>query len=282
MSCPRVGHINFLNVLPLTYSYQHGYSEGLSMVYDVPSMLNQNIKNGLLDVSLISSIEYARQSKDLLILPNICIRADCDVESIVLISKKPVETIKNDKIVLTAKSATSHCLLKIIMTESYNASPDYQIRDVDIKKPIDDDVTASLLIGDDALYNYINTPDNLYCYDIGKEWYKLTRRSMVYAVWAVRKTFADELPEVLQMVYDKIILGMKEGLKNKDQAIKNSSKSNIFSYDVLNHYLGSVIKWNLNEYDLESLMMYYKLAYNLKLIEKIPQIEFAKVRRNFL
>ena len=29
MSCPRVGHINFLNVLPLSWSYAHGADKGL-------------------------------------------------------------------------------------------------------------------------------------------------------------------------------------------------------------------------------------------------------------
>ena len=100
----RVGHINFLNVLPLTYSYKHGYSEGLEITYDVPSALNEDLKNNQLDISPISSIFYAQNNDKLLMLPNICIRADCDVTSIVLISKKPIENITDDKIILTASN----------------------------------------------------------------------------------------------------------------------------------------------------------------------------------
>ena len=274
---PRVGHINFLNVLPLTYSYKHGYSEGLEMTYDVPSALNEAIKNNRLDISPISSIAYARQSESLLLLPNICIRADLDVTSIVLISKKPIEEITNDKIILTAKSATSHCLLKIIFAEGYGAAPEYQVNHVKVDNPISDDATASLLIGDDALYIYLNTPKNLYCYDLGKEWHKITGRSMVYAVWAVRRDFAKDSPTLLKLAYEKIISGMDNGIKNKSSAIKNVLNDKPFSYDELDQYLGNIIKWDLPKTSIESLMEYYKLAKKLKLIEEVPNIEFASI-----
>ena len=64
MSYPKIGHINFLNILPLTYSYYHGYSNGLLLTYDVPSVLNNRIKNNQLDISMISSVEYARMIKE--------------------------------------------------------------------------------------------------------------------------------------------------------------------------------------------------------------------------
>ena len=280
MMYPKVGHINFLNVLPLTYSYEHGYSEGLSLKYAVPSVLNSDIQNKRLDISPISSIAYARQSEDLLLLPDICIRADCDVESIVLISKKPIDQLTTtDKITLTAKSATSHCLLKIILYQGYGIKPEYYIDNVSVDNPIKNDTTASLLIGDDALYIYLNTPNNLYCYDIGKEWNKLTGYSMVYAIWAVRKDFAQNSSDLLQFTYDRIILGMKNGIKNKGIAIKSVLDIKPFSYDILNHYLGGIIKWNLTDYALKSLSIYYKLAYEMNLIKYIPKFEFAYVQR---
>ena len=151
MTCPRVGHIDFLNVLPLSYSYNHGAAQGLSITRGVPAVLNNDIINGRLDMSNTSSIIYARHSEKLVILPDVCISTDGPVQSILLISKKPIESLKDDKIILTAKSATSHCLLKIIL-RSYGAIPNYYVRHVGPDKPIPDDATASLLIGDDALW----------------------------------------------------------------------------------------------------------------------------------
>ena len=277
MILPRVGHSNFLNVLPLTYSYNHGYSEGLKIIYAVPSELNDSIKNNQLDISHISSIAYARQNKNLLLLPNICIRADCEVKSIVLLSKIPIEKISDDKITLTSKSETSHCLLKIILSEGYGANPNYKIAHVDIDKPIDDDSTASLLIGDDALYIHMNTPKNLYCYDIGKQWHKLTGHSMVYALWSVRKDFVENFPELVKFAYDKIIFGMNHGIKNKKLAIESVLSEKNFSFECLNKYLGEIIKWNLTDDAIESLKIFYEMAHKSNLIDYQPKINFVSV-----
>ena len=92
-------HINFLNILPLTYSYRNGYANGLDIKYNVPSILNDDLANKRLDISHISSIVYARLNDDLLLLPNICIRADRDVESIMLISRVPIEKLNGEKII---------------------------------------------------------------------------------------------------------------------------------------------------------------------------------------
>ena len=53
MTCPKVGHINFLNVLPLTWSYAHGAADGLQITRGVPAELNSDIINHRLDVSNI-------------------------------------------------------------------------------------------------------------------------------------------------------------------------------------------------------------------------------------
>ena len=186
MKSPRIGHINFLNVLPLNYGYQHT-AQDLKIIYGVPTFLNGELRAGRIDLSNISSIEYAKQSDELLILPEICVRADEDVTSIILISRKPIENLRDDKIILTSKSATAQCLLKIILHEGYDAAPNYETRTVKVENPVDDDATAALLIGDDALYVYLNRPKNFYVYDLGREWHKLTGRQMVYALWAVQK-----------------------------------------------------------------------------------------------
>ena len=204
MSCPRVGHINFLNVLPLTWSYAHGADQGLAITRGVPAVLNNDIVNHRLDVAGVSSIVYARNSEDLVVLPDVCISTDGAVQSILLVSRKPIDDIKDDKIILTAKSATSHCLLKIILRGAYGAIPNYFVRHITPEAPIPEDATASLLIGDDALWLYHHKQPDLYYYDLGHEWKKMTGQKMVYALWVANKTFAEQNPAMLQLVYDRI------------------------------------------------------------------------------
>ena len=271
---PKIGHIDFLNVLPFSYGYAHA-AQDLQIVRGVPTFLNGELKAGRIDLSNISSIEYARQSDELLILPGLCVRADDDVTSIVLVSRKPIEKIRADKIILTSKSATAQRLLKIILHESYDAAPNYETRAVSVEKPVDEDATAALLIGDDALYVYLHRPKNFYVYDLGKEWKKLTGRQMVYALWAVRKNFAAENPALFKSTYEKILLAFQYGIEHKVDAIKSVLSTKPFTFEELDKYLGGVIKWNLTAESLEALKLYYKKAYELKLIDAEPCLEFA-------
>lgn len=279
MSCPRVGHINFLNVLPLSWSYAHGSDKGLILTRGVPAVLNNDIVNHRLDVSNVSSIIYARDSDELVILPDVCISTDGAVQSIILVSRKPIEDITDDKIILTAKSATSHCLLKIILRSAYGAIPNYYIRHVPPENPIPDDAAASLLIGDDALWLYHHQQPELYYYDLGAEWKKLTGKKMVYALWVANKNFASEQPEMLQLVYDRIRHAFTQGLQHKKAAIESVIKDKPFTYAQLDEYLGPTIRWNLTDDYIDGLKTFYELAHKMNLIEHIPEIKLAAVKR---
>lgn len=273
---PRIGHIEFLNVLPLNYGYRHA-AQDLQIVYGVPTFLNGELEAGRIDLSNVSSIEYARHSDDLLIMPKICVRADDAVTSIILVSRKPIEQLRDDKIILTSKSATAQRLLKIILHESYDAAPDYETRSVAVDNPIDDDATAALLIGDDALQIYLHPPKNFHVYDLGKLWHKLTGRQMVYALWAVGKKFAAN-HELMQATYEKILRAFNYGIAHKSDAIKSVLNVKPFTFDELDNYLGGVIKWDLTAEALDALKIYYRKAAALKLIDCEPTLEFAEVR----
>ena len=87
---PNVGHINYLNCLPLTYTFTKNPSDKFNLFKDVPANLNQAITQDKLDISPVSSIIYARNFDKLMILPDISIMADGPVQSIILVSKKPI------------------------------------------------------------------------------------------------------------------------------------------------------------------------------------------------
>lgn len=274
---PIIGHIDFLNVLPLSYGY--GACAGdLTIVRGVPTFLNDELRAGRIDLSNVSSIEYARQSGDLLILPRLCVRADCDVTSIVLVSRRPIEQIRDGRVVITSKSATAQRLLKIILHETYDAAPDYVTRPVAVNKPVDEDATAALLIGDDALYFYLHRPENFHVYDLGCEWHKLTGKQMVYALWTVRKKYAAEEPALLQATYEKILRAFDYGLAHKADAIRSVLSSKPFTFAELDSYLGGAIRWDLTAEALDALRLYYRKAAALKLIDAEPELHFADVR----
>ena len=278
MAEPRVGHIHFLNILPLTWSFAHGGNRGLHLVPGVPAELNRELLAGRLDVSGISSIVYAEGDEKLVILPDICVRTDKEVTSILLVTKKPLEEIKDDRIILTAKSATSHCLLKIILKEGYDASPNYYVRHIVPQNPIPDDAAGSLFIGDDALWLYHHRREDLHYYDLGAEWHKLTGLGMVYSLWTANRTFARESPEKLQLVYERLVRGMAEGVANKYATIESVREEKDFTFRQLEEYL-QVIHWDLKDEHLEGLELFYRKAHELNLINHVPKLCFADVKR---
>ena len=280
MDKPRLGHIHFLNVLPITYSLNNlNYKEGLELSNGVPAVINNDLLNNRVDVSEVSSIVYARNYDKLLMLPDLCVRADGEVRSIILVSKKPIEEINEDKIILTAQSATSHCLLKIIMAKAYDANPQYFIRNLTPDNPVPNDATAALFIGDDALnVNLHQEPYKYYYYDLGREWKKLTGRCMVYAVWTVNKEFAKSNPEGMQLVYERLYKGVQAGFSNLREAIATIVDKTPFTPRQLDEYL-HVIKWNLTEEYIENLEVFYELAYEQGLIPRKPKIKIAPVNR---
>ena len=272
---PRVGHIDFLNVLPLAYGYVHGGADGLAIERGVPAVLNSDLIAGRLDVSNVSSILYARHADKLRILHGPCVSTDGAVESILLLSRKPIEEIEDDRIALTAKSATSHALLKIILRSGYGAVPTYNVQSLSVEHPIPEDATAALFIGDDALYLYHHASPSLYVYDLGAEWKKLTGKKMVYALWVASRRFAEQDTASLARVSRAIRESFAYGLAHKDATIRSVLGEKPFTYEELDHYLGGVIHWDLTEEYLDGLRTFYELAARTGLIEKAPELVFA-------
>ncbi len=285
MKQPRVGHIDFLNVLPLGYSYEHGGASGLSVVRGVPSELNDAMRRGALDASNVSSILYAREAENLRILPDVCVSSDGAVKSILLVSRVPIGRLSGMPIALTAKSETSHALLRIILARGYGVSPSYTIRTLDVKRGVPEDMAAALFIGDDALHLYYHRSPAYRYYDLGAEWKRLTGEKMVYALYVVTKSLVEEAPGAAQLIYDRITQGFAFGLTHLSEAIeerltrRQGAGSLDFTGEELRDYLGPTIHWSLAENYLKGLRLFYHLAYQEGLIPREPILKFAPVAR---
>ena len=258
----RLGHIAFLNVLPLTYALAHGAAEGLDILRASPAQLNGRLEAKNLDVSGVSSITYARHAADLLILPDVCIASDGDVRSVLLVSRAPAEEIKDGRVLLSDKSASSHALLKIILRRAYDAAPVYETRALTPTDPVPDGAVGALFIGDDALELYHHPPDGIYIYDLAREWKRLTGMRMVFGIWAAARAFA---------------AAFRDWETVKDAAISEVLADGRFTREELRAYLGSAVVWQLDEETIAGLRLFYRYAAEDGLIVRAPEIELARV-----
>lgn len=272
-----LGNIKFINCLPLHYGLSHGgFGENVHIHSATPAELNYLVASGTLNVSPVSSIVYAQNSDKLVLLPDVSISAEGALESIVLVSKCPIEELGHGRIALTAKSATSHGLLKIILHHAYQASPEYFISPLSLNEGVLDDAQAVLFIGDDALSAYHHRLAGYYYYDLGDEWKKLTGLPMVYAVWVVNREFAACYNEAVQMLYEKVTGGFNYGLSHIEAAADTVQGKFSLTAAQIVHYIG-LLNYQFTPAHEQALLTYYKMAHGLGLSPKVPELEFAKV-----
>ena len=278
MDKPRLGHINFINCLPLDWGLTAGgFGSGLAVHPAVPAELNRMVTAGELDVSPVSSIVYAVNADKLLILPGLSISAPGALQSIVVVAKRPLAELGGRPVALTAKSATSHGLLKIIMKKAYGVEPAYVISPLSLAEGVLDGADAALFIGDDALFAYHNRQSGLLYYDLGAEWRRFTGGPMVYALWVANRDFAARRPDLLQTVYDRVKGGFAYGLAHLETAATARAGAAPLTAAQIVHYIG-LLDYRLDEPHRQAVTNYYRLAAELGVIAAAPPLALAAVR----
>ena len=106
----RVGIVNYLNSKPLAWGFLKGHhSSQFTPSYHPPALVARLLEQGELDVGLIPSIEVQR-IPGLTVLPDLCIAADREVRSVILVARTPVEEIR--RVALDHNSRTSAALVQ--------------------------------------------------------------------------------------------------------------------------------------------------------------------------
>src|SRR4029077_944002 len=142
-----------------------------------------------LDLSVVSAVEYARNARDYVLLPNLAISCDGPVRSVALFSRRPVGQLNERTVLLTASSRTSVGLLELLCRDVWKVRPRFaqaraEAADLDALAALPHQ--AVLVIGDPPLllgarkvYPHV--------YDLGTEWRRWTGLPFVFAVWAARR-----------------------------------------------------------------------------------------------
>jgi chorismate dehydratase len=111
----RVGRIEFVNCFPLYHHFERELEArgvGAAIVQGYPAALNDMLEDGAIDVTVSSSIAFARNADQQVLLPQVSISSYGAVDSIQLFARTPLAQIR--RVALTEKSATSICLLKVL------------------------------------------------------------------------------------------------------------------------------------------------------------------------
>ena len=196
----RVGRIPYINCYPVYGAVDRGVvALDASVIDGVPTALNKQMAAGTLDVSVISAVEYARDAKRYLLLPDLAISCDGPVRSVVLFSKRPAEELNGRRVLVSRSSMTSVALLELLFEHVWSARPNFVPANAemsDVARFGSDDHEARLVIGDAALMMWSQLREGesataggyRHAYDLGEVWKEWTGLPFVFAVWVAQRT----------------------------------------------------------------------------------------------
>ena len=270
MQRPRLGHIQFINCLPLYYGMvKNDVLLDVDLVRANPADLAAMLVDGELDIAPIPAIEYARNADELVLLPDIAISSDGEVQSILLVSTVPAEELSGRTVALAGNSRTSQVLARVLLDKRWNAKPTYVEMPPDLPAMLRD-ADAALLIGDEAIRTYWEQPEGLHVYDLGTEWKTWTGLPMVYAVWAVRRSFAEENPAAVATVATALSGSLAYCREHLDEISEYAARWEHFPSAHFRSYFDA-LQFRFDPRYREGLARYLSEAAAIGQLERVPE-----------
>lgn len=238
----KIGRISYANLFPIFYILQKKCDcSGYEFVDGVPSELNKKVRKGEIDISPSSSIEYIRNQDRYILIENNSISSKGPVGSILLFSRRPIETLNGLTILASSQSETSVVLLQIIFKKFY----EIECRLKSTAEPLGKGIkshSAYMLIGDEALTEALKWP-KLFIYDLAELWYKHTGLPFTFAFWIARRDCCVENTEMFKKFTDDLNTARAYAVKNFKTIASESYLINLFSEEEL------VLYWKGISYD---------------------------------
>jgi chorismate dehydratase len=248
----KLGRISYANMAPVFYRVDAEVEE----VLGVPTELNRMLIDGELDTAPISSIEYARNADKLKLLPRLCVASEGAVESIQLVTRKPLEQVR--VVGVTPESATSVVLTKVLLPEAELV-------------PLGEEADARMLIGDAALKSAFEDPTPHY--DLGRLWLERTGLPMVFAVWACPEPLADGLAEL----EDALVGSVRRARAEPEQLAFEASERYGYPPGFLARYFEK-LRYRFGPRERAGLYTFLELARDAELLDTVPELRFVSTK----
>ena len=239
----------------------------------MPADLNRLLASGKIDICPSSSIEYARNPNDYLLLPGHSISSIGPVESVLLFSPLPLSALNGVPIAISGESATSVALLQVLLKEFMRLDdvichvPDVPVEDLIARGE------PALLIGDRALKMSGQGQPAENIIDLGALWHHFTNLPFVFALWIVRRDVALQKGADVTRFVEQLDASRAKAFLALEEVVQNSAEVTWMGEERLLHYLTSV-SYDLDPLHIEGLTCFYTLLEKHGLIETAPEVEF--------
>lgn len=289
----RISVVQYLNTAPLVRGFTHGPLQGkYELSFTVPSQCAEALRVGAADIAIIPAIEYQR-IPNLVVLPNLSIASKERVRSLLLVSKVPIREVRS--LALDQSSRTTQALTRILCEERWNIEPQFNQAAPDAPQMLQT-FDAALVIGDPALRIAIQAEQcvkpgadgewictgaqvgvgqspKLHLYDVVHEWWQLTERPAVLAVWAARAEVATS-----EVIAD-FSASLAFGLKHLPEICAEAARELQLPEKELSLYLRTNIDYSLDPENLKGLNEFFSRASRLKLIPQATPLVLANATK---
>lgn len=268
----RMGKISYINASPVYYGLDNGLlPHWLEMVPDVPSALNRQIMEGRIIISPISAAFYAMNHRDLLLLPDLSISCRGRVMSVILASRYPIHALSGKTVRLTPDSASAAAFLKMIFHQK-KIRPVFQTGDVSHIESVFREVDAALVIGDTALTLSWRQKFE-YVIDLGQLWFEMTGLPFVFAVWVVRRAFAESNPQLVKKIHALLLDSKAAGYNHLDQIVEASAKKLNMDQNPIREYF-NLLFCDLDQEKIHAMGLFFDSLFDQGILVEKAEILF--------
>jgi chorismate dehydratase len=265
-----VGHIQFLNCLPIYWGLiRSGALFGVELHKDTPDRLNTALVDGALDIGPISLVEYLRHADELLLLPDLAVGSDGPVQSVCLVSTVDLPDLAGRRVALGSTSRTGVLLAQMLLHSRHGVTPEYFRCPPELTQMLIE-ADAAVLIGDVALRACYEAPARgLQVTDLGAAWREWTGLPMVFAVWAVRRDFAEAQPGLAKEVHEAFLTSRELCLAELPTVAAMAARWEPFDAPTLADYFAT-LDFSLGERQVAGLRHFAAAAAALGEVPELP------------
>jgi chorismate dehydratase len=260
----RCGIPSHLYTKPLTYGLERN-PQAIDLHVDLSSLNALRLKSRELDIALLSPIDYARNSGEYRVVPDLCVNSRTSNHTILLHFKEGLRRITT--VAADIGSTSELVLAKIILSEKYDSNPQFL--------PMKPDLTAMLGRADAALLVGGMAPFMRYeqecTIDLVEEWTDVTNLPYVHALWVTRDERIN--PSVAYLLKQS----HQEGLRHLAEIASAAADENNLDPARCESYLSS-FGYFLDGDAMESLSEFYRYGYYYGVLGEIPEIHLLNVQ----
>lgn len=262
----RVGAVQYLNTKPLVHGLASAATD-LSLSYDLPSRLADQLTSARLDVALIPIVEVFRGGWR--VITDVCIGCRGPVMSVKVFFRTAPERV--GRIALDEGSRTSAALAQVLLHERFGIRPAIEPLPIG-SGPEATDADAVLLIGDRAI-GPNGGPASAAAkkhgsfqlvWDLGDEWCRWTGLPFVFAAWAAR-------PGIDTGILEPLLAAARDrGLANLAAIAAAEAPRHGLTVPQCLSYLRDNLHYHMGPSEREAMHRFHELAGAIGLLDSAP------------